>query len=362
MNSFFKSFKFKVIVCIMSFFLGIGLYSVAKGGTNSGFSELIGVVLNPVKKFSNGISDKVSLVINLFTDAEVYVAENQHLREQVANLNKRLIDYEDVKAENEDLRKFIGIKEENEDIVLSPVCTIISRVANDPYGTFIIDKGSNDGIKLYAPVVTAEGLVGVVEKVANTYSTVRTILSPDLSVGGLCIESRDTGIIEGNLSYAADGKCKMIYLDKGHKIKKGDLIVTSGNSGQFPQGYVIGNVTETGIEESGLTCYAVVQPAVDTSKISSVMVIKEFDKVEDENQIEAGELGEQQATEPATDENSTEQTDAYSDETQSYETEPENGNYGNNELTNEEAYTEAETEPEYEEPEYSENSTESGDE
>lgn len=292
MNSFFKSFKFKIVVCIMSFFLGIGLYSVAKGGTNTGISQAIGTVLNPVKKLSNGISDKVLLVINLFTDSEVYVKENQVLRQQVADLNNRLIDYEDMKSEVEDLRKFIGIKEKNEDLVLSPVCTIISRVANDPYGTFVIDKGSNDDIKLYDPVVTSEGLVGIVENVSKSYATVRTILSPELSIGGLCVESRDTGIIEGNLSYAADGKCKMIYLDKANKIKKGDLIITSGNSGQFPQGQIIGNVVETGIEESGLTCYAVIQPAVDLSQITNVMVIKEFDKVEDEQEIEAGELGE----------------------------------------------------------------------
>lgn len=299
MNGFFKSVKFKVIVCIAAFFLGIGLYSISKGGEKTAGSELIGTILNPVKKFSNAISNKVSLVIDLFVDSEAYVEENKRLREQVAELNKRLIDYEEVKSENEDLRKFIGIKEENEDIKVSPPCTIISRTANDPYGTFIIDKGSNDGIKLYDPVATSEGLVGVVTEVAKSYSTVRTILSPDLSIGALCVESRDTGIIEGSLSYAADGKCKMIYLSKNHKIKKGDLIISSGDSGHFPQGYIIGNVVETGIEDSGLTAYAVIKPAVDISSVTSVMVITEFNKVEEEKQIPTGDLGEK-TTEPPT--------------------------------------------------------------
>lgn len=299
MNGFFKSVKFKVVVCIAAFFLGIGLYSVAKGGNTSGSSEFIGSFLNPMKKFSNVISDKVSLVIDLFTDAEVYVQENQLLRQEIAELNKRLIEYEDMKSEVEDLRKFIGIKEENEDFILSPPCTIISRTANDPYGTFVIDKGTDDGIKLYDPVVTSEGLVGVIVKVADTYSTVRTILSPELSIGGLCVESRDTGIIEGSLKYAADGKCKMIYLEKNNKIKKGDLIITSGNSGQFPQGYVIGNVTETGIEDSGLTAYAVIEPAVNPHEISNVMVIIDFNKAEKEQVIPIGEIGEKM-TEPAT--------------------------------------------------------------
>ena len=43
-------------------------------------------------------------------------------------------------------------------------------MTNDPYGTFVIDRGSNDGIKLYDPVVTSEGLVGVIVEVANSYA------------------------------------------------------------------------------------------------------------------------------------------------------------------------------------------------
>ena len=99
MNQFFKSFKFKVIVCITAFFLGIGLYSVTKNGKTPEGSQLIGTVLNPVKRFSNVISDKVSLVIDLFVNSEEYVEENRKLREQIADLNNRLIDYEDIKSE-----------------------------------------------------------------------------------------------------------------------------------------------------------------------------------------------------------------------------------------------------------------------
>ena len=292
MNDFFKSFRFKVILCIAAFFLGIGLYSVSLDGEATLGSQIIGSVLSPVKKISNTISDKVSLVIDLFLDPEVYVEENRALREQVAELNKRLVDYEELRTEVTDLRKFVGIKEENEDMKVSRPGNIISRSTNDPYGSFVIDRGKKDGIKLYDPVVTSEGLVGVIVEVARSYSTVRTIMSPDLSVGALCVESRDTGIVEGNLSLAADGKCKMIYIDKENKIKNGDLMITSGKSGQFPRGYVIGNVTDTGIETNGLTAYAVIQPCVDISKINSVMVITEFDKSEEEKEIPTGNVGE----------------------------------------------------------------------
>ena len=299
MNEFFKSFRFKVILCIAAFFLGVGLYSVSLDGEATLGSQIIGSVLSPIKKVSNAISDKVSLVIDLFIDSEVYVEENRQLRQQVAELNNRLIDYEELRTEVEDLRKFVGIKEENEDMKVSRPGNIISRSANDPYGSFVIDRGKKDGIKLYDPVVTSEGLVGVIVEISRTYSTVRTILSPDLSVGALCVESRDTGVIEGNLSLAGDGKCKMIYIDKNNKIKNGDLMITSGRSGQFPRGYVIGNVTEVGIEPNGLTAYAVIQPSVDISKINSVMVITEFDKSEEEKDIPTGNVGDKKE-EPTT--------------------------------------------------------------
>ena len=344
MNEFFKSFRFKVILCIAAFFLGIGLYSVSLDGEATLGSQLIGSVLSPVKKVSNAISDKVSLVIDLFIDSEVYVEENRQLREQVAELNNRLIDYEELRTEVEDLRKFVGIKEENEDMVVSRPCNVISRNANDPYGSFVIDRGKKDGIKLYDPVVTSEGLVGVIVEVARTYSTVRTIMSPDLSVGALCVESRDTGIVEGNLSLASDGKCKMIYIDKNNKIKNGDLMITSGKSGQFPRGYVIGNVTEVGIEGNGLTAYAVIKPSVDIAKINSVMVITEFDKSEEDKEIPTGNVGDKK-------EEPTEKSDESSDS--SDESDNSGGNYGsddnsddNNEDSSEEQENSADEQPE----------------
>lgn len=331
MKLFFKSVRFKVILCIASFFLGIALFSVAKDGNASGGEQAVNSIFNPLKKFSNGISNKVSLVIDLFLNAEDYEKENQELRAEIASLNRKLIKYEDMKSEIDDLRKFIGIKEENEDIKTSDTCTIISRMANDPYGTFVIDKGTEDGIKLYDPVVTSEGLVGIIIETAKHYSTVETLLSTEFSVGGLCVESRDTGIIEGNLTYAAEGKCKMIYVNIENSIKEGDLIITSGNSGLFPQGYIIGYVTEVGIEDSGLNSYAIIKPAVDVTKINNVMTIIDFDRSERDRTITPGDLGKAEdkedpteATQP-TSENAQEATENDPDEPGEGGGEPENG-------------------------------------
>ncbi len=77
MGQFFKSVRFKIILCITAFFLGIALFSVTKDGKASSSSQVVNSILNPIRKFSNGISDKVSLVVDLFINAEDYEKKNQ---------------------------------------------------------------------------------------------------------------------------------------------------------------------------------------------------------------------------------------------------------------------------------------------
>lgn len=289
MGDFFKSVKFKIIICILALLVGIMIYSVTQGGTSIAGSNLLGGVFKPVRKLSHSISNKVETKIDMYINAGGYYNENQALKEQISELYNKLTEYENAKKEIEELRKFIGIKEENEQYELSPPCSVIGRVANDPFGSFIIDRGSNDEIKVYDPVVTGEGLVGVVVEVASNYSIVRTILSPEVSLGGLCVESRDTGIVEGSVDKASTGLCQMVYINKENNIQKGNLIITSGNSGLFPQEYIIGTVVETGINENGLTAYAIIQPTVEINKLTTVIVIKSMPS---DNDSENGEINE----------------------------------------------------------------------
>ncbi len=276
MGGFFRSFKFKIILGVLAVLLGVVLYAVTQGGNTTWLSQAFGTVFNPVRQAFSAVSDKIEEGVDTIINAQQYYDENQELRAQIGALNSQLVDYEDTKEELAELRKFLGIKEEHPDFVHSAPCHLISYVTNDPYGAFVIDRGREDSISVNDPVMTGEGLVGVITEVADSYATVRTVLSPDLSIGAVCNRTKDTGIVEGNLHYAADGKTKMIYMDKAMTMQQGDLVITAGSSGLFPRGCVIGNVVETGMEESGLSAYAVIQPAVNLERITSVVVLLDF--------------------------------------------------------------------------------------
>ena len=275
MRDFFYSKKFKVIICVLALLIGITLYTVKESSSDPG-NSVIAKVFAPVQKLATSIKNGVEESLSVITNAKQYYEDNKQLRAQLDELYVQIVDYEKLKNENEQLRKVIGLKEDFPDYEFSPPCQIISKTANDPFGSFIIDKGTTDGVSVYDPVITDTGLVGIVTKASTTYSRVTTIFSPDVPVGAYCIRNDTTGIVECDAELAAEGVCRMKYIEKDSDLKKGDIIVTSGNSGLFPKDRVIGIVEEIYIEESGLSKTAVIKPVADIKNIQSVFVITSF--------------------------------------------------------------------------------------
>lgn len=275
MREFFHSIKFKVILAIAAVLIGIMLYSGTTAGMGAA-SSFFGKIFAPIQAFSTNISENVKSSLDMLTNARQYYEDNQKLKLQLGDLYNQIVDFDEMKRENEELRKVIGLKEEFPDFVFSPPCSVIARTTNDPFGSFVIDKGTDDDIAQYDPVITSSGLVGVVTKVSKTYSRVQTILSPEVPVGAYCIRTKDTGVVEGNIESARDGLCRMKYIERGSEIKVGDIIVSSGNSGLFPVNRIIGTVVSIETEDSGLSMVAEIQPVVDVQDVANVFVITGF--------------------------------------------------------------------------------------
>lgn len=277
MREFLKSTRFKVLLAFLAFLVGIMIYAVTKGGYSVSGASFINTVTKPFRSVSNKISMSIELGLDKLSNADEYYNENQRLKEQIGKLNEQLTEYEALKAEVEELRKFATVKEKHEDYILSEPCKVLGYTTNDPFKSFTIDKGSADGIEPYCPVVTAEGLAGITIEVSEHVSVVRTILSPDLSVAAVCSSSAaDTGIIEGSITSAENGGTRLIHVNKENKLKPGNLMITSGSSGLFPSDYPIGTVTSVHIDDSGLSAYAEIEPCVDISRLTSVIVITDF--------------------------------------------------------------------------------------
>ena len=127
------------------------------------------------------------------------------------------------------------------------------------------------------PVITSDGLVGIVWEVGLTYSHVRTIIDISVEAGVYGITARDSGIVTGDITLSSEGLCRLKYLPKNSGISAGELVVTSGIGGVFPKNLVVGTVRTVDLDPNGLSLSATIEPAADILGVTDVLVIKSFD-------------------------------------------------------------------------------------
>ena len=276
MGNFLKSTKCKIILFILALLTGVMVYALSVGGYTIRTVDIFKTLTAPFQRASSAIAQRVEYTLDVYRDAEKNYEDNRALRREVARLNKALADYDRTRSRLEELEAFVGIKEADFDLTLSSPCKVVVYVANDPFGSFMIDRGTKDGLSLWDPIVTELGLVGVISEIGEENATVTTILSPDLSIAAYCGTTRDVGILTGSVALAMDGTCKLQYLDKETLLEDGKVIMTSGENGLFPRGYVIGYVRSVQPDDSGMTAYAVIEPAEDLLHLDMVAAITGF--------------------------------------------------------------------------------------
>lgn len=209
-------------------------------------------------------------------DREELAAEVESLRRENAELREKLADYLDVKAENEKLWKYYELKKTNPSYTIVPA-NVIRRDVNDDFYSFTLDAGTSVGVAVNAPVITDIGLVGWVCQADAATCKVKTILSPDTKAGVVGKQSGDSGILSGSVTLSDQNLTGMNQLAEDNKLKKGDMIVTSGTGGVYPSGLPVGEVQSIEFNKYDASRCAVIKPYEDVRRITSAAVITGFD-------------------------------------------------------------------------------------
>ena len=275
MREFFSSKKFKVILAVIALMFGMMLYSASGDGVANIPRNLLEMVTTPFQKAGAFLSNTIGGWFADLAAAGNNARENEELKQQIAELNQQMADYEKLKDENAQLKEIAGIKELYPDFEVMPA-QVVSRDASDRASSFIIDRGSLHGIAVNDPVITANGLVGIVTQVGPISARVKTILSPEIDVSAIDIKTDQLGVVSGSYAYAESGKAKMGILSEETAIEEGNMIVTAGASGLYPKGIPIGTVTKVDTESTGITKYAEIEPFEDVSSVTTVQVVTSF--------------------------------------------------------------------------------------
>ncbi len=275
MRFFFRSRQFKVIISIILCLITVSVLCFFIGGRLSPQSDILGTVAAPFREAFTYISNSISDFSTALKDGNEAMLQNAELENEINSMREQLVDYEKALAENEFYKKYLEIKDNNPDYKFCPA-TLVSRDKKDPYKSFVINKGSVDGVSDRDPVMTDAGLVGYVTDVGTTTSRVVTILSPDVTLGALDNRTSDSGVLSGNLELAEKGQTRFYNLSRSCNVAIGDYVVTSGE-GIFPSGLLVGTVRSIGSDEYNTSIFAAVEPFADIDELRNVMVITNFE-------------------------------------------------------------------------------------
>lgn len=194
-------------------------------------------------------------------------AQSERLKKESDFLKQKINSLNEIYLENKRLKNILSFKEKTNFKVIT--ARVIARSPDNWSTLVIIDKGRYSGVRHGMTVITYLGLAGRVVDTTETTSKIMLINDADFAVSAIIQRSRQEGLVSGTLG----SSLLMRYLAKDVDIKVSDTIITSGLTGMYPKGLLVGKVVDIGEEFSGLSRYAVIRPAVDLSGIEEVLVI-----------------------------------------------------------------------------------------
>ncbi len=274
MRFFLRSRSFKIFISSVAAVLVIVLLIAIFSRVSSPISSFVGAVTTPVQKAFKTVSSFVGGITGAIGDNQDLMAEIEALKKENAELANRLVDMEELEAENKTYEQYLGIKEKNPEMLFQSA-TVSARDNTDPYCGFTVNVGLIDGVALHDPVITEAGLIGYISEIAPTYSKVVTVLSPELKFGAFDSRTEDDGILSGRADLAVDNKCYIYNLRRDCSVAVDDYVVTAGGS-VFPKGLIIGKVSDIKQQSKDSSLYAEIKSDIDFDSINEVMVITYF--------------------------------------------------------------------------------------
>ena len=235
-----------------------------------GLENVGSTVLAPLQMGISGTGEELGRLVDTLQRVRSLADENADYKDEIDQLQSELVRMRELEVENRDLRNLLGMRERTGPGTLIPV-EVIARDDTPYVQAITINRGANDGIKQDAVVITHQGVVGRVEKVNPTSSKVRLINDLNSSVSvRLQTESRTTGVLRGQ----SQGNLMVIaYIPQSDEVAPGDVVLTSGLGGVYPEGLVVGKVERVERKDADPFQAAVVEAAVAMDKLERLYVI-----------------------------------------------------------------------------------------
>ena len=229
------------------------------------FSNLI----MPIQSGITYITNKISGNDNYFATMDNLKEENEKLKQKNTELEESLRQLEIVQAENSTLKEYLNLTQQYKNYQTVPGYIINKDVSN--YSSiYVINAGSDSGIKENMTVIAAGGLVGHVISVTKDTSKIQTLVDTSNVVSATLENSKDNVICRGNLN---GNELKASYVSTDTVLTEGEKLHTSGMGGIYPKGIYIGTIKKINETKNITDRTFVVETGVDFENLETVLVI-----------------------------------------------------------------------------------------
>ena len=263
------------VVLIIAVLLTVILAVVANLSGLSVPDLLVKTILAPIRTGASQLTDHAEQLYNYMFRYEAIVAENEKLKEQLAQLETDARRADALQRENDRLRNAMGMVQTHEDYKLVD-CYIISRSSQEWSSTFTVNRGTRSGIQVGMCAITANNqVVGIVSEAGSNYAVIKSVMDSSLEISATIASSGYNGMVQGGYASGLDGLLRMDYLPSNSVIRNNDQVVTSGST-VYPRNLIIGYVVDADFDDTGVAKYAL-EPAVNIGSLEQIFIVTEYD-------------------------------------------------------------------------------------
>ena len=196
--------------------------------------------------------------------------ENIQMRRLLADQSVQLSQLQESDRQNARLRQLLDFEAQRRAEVLTGA-EVIARGDGRQQFTVTILAGSAEGLEKNQAVATADGLIGRIDRMPGPRTAVVSLLSdPSNAVAAVVQRSREQGIFQ-----FVEGEGRLLYVLQTADIQAGDVVLSSGLGGVYPEGLTIGTVASVSVDPEEVTMRVVVRLSAALDRLEEVFILRQ---------------------------------------------------------------------------------------
>lgn len=253
------------------------LLTVSYGEGSGTVQRGVSTVFSPLQTVADRALKPARDLVNWFDQTFEARGENGKLRDELAQARKEAVGKDVAIQENNEMRKLLEL---DRDVVPSGYEEVSSRViSRSPtlwQSGVTIGSGSDDGVAVDDPVLSADGLVGKVSSVTPGTAQVTLITDHSSAVAARLVPEGVQGVVKPEIGNPEN--LNLDFLDSSKAVHRGAYVVTSGwhipgYASDYPPNLPIGEVTQAPILEQEANQKVDVKPFADLANLDLLQVL-----------------------------------------------------------------------------------------